>query len=83
MNYFILILVAAILILDVNCKDGYPIDGNACRYECWKNEYCDKLCKDKKGKDGYCYGWNLMCWCNGLPDKEAIKTNQKCNGKRK
>nr|F8UWP3.2 RecName: Full=Alpha-toxin CvIV4; Flags: Precursor [Centruroides vittatus] len=83
MNYFILILVAALLILDVNCKkDGYPVEHSGCKYTCWKNEYCDKVCKDLKGEGGYCY-INLTCWCTGLPDNVPLKTNQRCNGKRK
>uniref|UniRef100_A0A2I9LPC6 NaTx n=1 Tax=Centruroides hentzi TaxID=88313 RepID=A0A2I9LPC6_9SCOR len=81
MNYFIFTLLAALLILDVNCKkDGYPVGGDQCRYNCWKNEYCDGICKQKKGEGGYCYGWNLSCWCTGLPDDTNTKMDPFCQG---
>ncbi|XP_023228501.1 alpha-toxin CvIV4-like [Centruroides sculpturatus] len=81
MNYFILLFVATFLLLDVNCKkDGYPVDANNCKFECWGNEYCDKLCKGKRAESGYCWKWKLSCWCEGLPDDEPIKTSDRCYG---
>nr|ABX76752.1 neurotoxin LmNaTx4 precursor [Lychas mucronatus] len=79
MNNLIIIAVASWLVLGALCKkDGYPYDGNNCKYDCWKNEYCDDLCKKKKGASGYCYALNLSCYCYGLPDKEKTSVKTKC-----
>ncbi|XP_023237823.1 beta-toxin CeII8-like [Centruroides sculpturatus] len=79
MNYFVLIFVAALLMLGVNCKkDAYPVDGSNCRYPCWRNAYCDELCKKRFAESGYCYTWSLWCWCIGLPDNTRTQVNAGC-----
>nr|ACD11820.1 hypothetical protein [Isometrus maculatus] len=81
MKYLILITVASLLALGAVCKkDGYPYDDKECKYDCWKNEYCNDLCKKKKGESGYCYALNLSCYCYGLPDKEKTSRTGKCRG---
>uniref|UniRef100_A0A2I9LPA5 NaTx n=1 Tax=Centruroides hentzi TaxID=88313 RepID=A0A2I9LPA5_9SCOR len=84
MNYFILILVAALLILDVDCKkDAYPLKKDGCTYDCWRNAYCDQVCKDLKAEGGYCYAWRLFCWCTGLPDNVRSHNEATCRSKSK
>uniref|UniRef100_A0A2I9LPD4 NaTx n=1 Tax=Centruroides hentzi TaxID=88313 RepID=A0A2I9LPD4_9SCOR len=69
MNYFIFILVAALLISDVNCGfNTFPTDANGCRYFCKKDEYCDKLCKEKGAEGGHCAELYGGCWCINLYD---------------
>nr|D9U2A0.1 RecName: Full=Neurotoxin LmNaTx10; Flags: Precursor [Lychas mucronatus]ABX76758.1 neurotoxin LmNaTx10 precursor [Lychas mucronatus] len=82
MNFLIFIAVASSLALGALCKkEGYPYDGNNCRYICFRNQYCDDLCKKLKGESGYCYGWNQSCYCYGLPDTEKTKPDKRCHSK--
>nr|P0C5F0.1 RecName: Full=Kurtoxin-like I; Short=KLI; AltName: Full=Toxin PgKL1 [Parabuthus granulatus] len=60
--------------------DGYPVDNWNCKRICWyNNKYCYDLCKGLKADSGYCWGWTLSCYCEGLPDNARIKRGGRCN----
>nr|WDU65885.1 putative NaTx Tcis40 [Tityus cisandinus] len=85
MNYLTLIAVASLLTAGTESKkDGYPVKEGDCAFPCgYDNEYCDKLCKERKADSGYCYWGNILCYCYGLPDKAAIKGYGRCRPGKK
>nr|P59864.1 RecName: Full=Beta-insect depressant toxin BotIT6; Short=Insect toxin 6 [Buthus occitanus tunetanus] len=60
--------------------DGYPKQKNGCKYDCIiNNKWCNGICKMHGGYYGYCWGWGLACWCEGLPeDKKWWYETNKC-----
>ncbi|XP_023235253.1 beta-neurotoxin Css9-like isoform X2 [Centruroides sculpturatus] len=69
MKLFILI-VASLLIIGVQSKDGYPMNHEGCKEYCViSSRYCEIICvKFMKAKKGYCYFLKLACYCEGLPE---------------
>nr|P0CI51.1 RecName: Full=Neurotoxin LmNaTx19; Flags: Precursor [Lychas mucronatus] len=79
MNHLILIVAMCLMVIGVQClKDGYLYDDVDCKFSCWDNEYCRKLCKSKKAVGGYCWRWRFSCYCTGLPDNEKTEGTYKC-----
>nr|ACJ23128.1 putative depressant toxin Tx695 [Buthus occitanus israelis] len=72
MKLLLLLIIAASMLIEgfVNA-DGYIRNGKGCWVRCPLRVDCNKLCKQHGGYYGYCY--NLGCWCEGLPEKEAYK----------
>nr|P81504.1 RecName: Full=Insect toxin AaHIT5; Short=AaH IT5; Short=AaIT5; Short=Insect toxin 5 [Androctonus australis] len=55
--------------------DGYIKRHDGCKVTCLINDnYCDTECKREGGSYGYCYSVGFACWCEGLPDDKAWKS---------
>uniref|UniRef100_A0A2I9LPA6 NaTx n=1 Tax=Centruroides hentzi TaxID=88313 RepID=A0A2I9LPA6_9SCOR len=80
----LILIIASLLLIGVECKSGYPMTRDGCKISCViNNTYCDNECKQKKASSGYCYFLGLACYCDGLPEDAEVweSSTNKCGGK--
>nr|P68725.1 RecName: Full=Insect toxin 2-13; AltName: Full=LqhIT2-13; Flags: Precursor [Leiurus quinquestriatus hebraeus] len=78
----LLIITASMLIEGLVNADVYIRRHDGCKISCTVNDkYCDNECKSEGGSYGYCYAFG--CWCEGLPNDKAWKSETNtCGGKK-
>nr|P0C5I9.1 RecName: Full=Beta-insect depressant toxin Lqh-dprIT3g; Flags: Precursor [Leiurus quinquestriatus hebraeus] len=85
MKLLLLLTISASMLIEglVNA-DGYIRGGDGCKVSCVINHvFCDNECKAAGGSYGYCWGWGLACWCEGLPaEREWDYETDTCGGKK-
>uniref|UniRef100_A0A1V1WBP7 Putative Na+ channel toxin n=1 Tax=Superstitionia donensis TaxID=311983 RepID=A0A1V1WBP7_9SCOR len=47
--------------LRISKHGGYPKQSNGKLYSCWKDEYCEGICKQHDAAYGYCYASSCYC----------------------
>ncbi|XP_023211611.1 putative beta-neurotoxin RjAa12f [Centruroides sculpturatus] len=80
----LILIIAFVLLIGVECKDGYPMDSKGCKISCVINDkLCDIECTLRGASSGSCYSWGLACWCKGLPENAEVwdSDTNKCGGK--
>uniref|UniRef100_A0A2I9LPA0 NaTx n=1 Tax=Centruroides hentzi TaxID=88313 RepID=A0A2I9LPA0_9SCOR len=78
----LILIVASLMIMGVQSKDGYPMNHEGCKIPCLvNNRYCEIQCVTfLKAKKGYCYFWRIACYCEGLPEHAPVwdRATNKC-----
>nr|P0DUI3.1 RecName: Full=Beta-toxin Ct25; Flags: Precursor [Centruroides tecomanus] len=80
----LILIIASVLLIGVECKDGYPKNSEGCKISCViGNTFCDTECKMLKASSGYCWTLGLACYCEGLPENVEVwdSATNKCGGK--
>nr|P0DUI0.1 RecName: Full=Beta-toxin Ct13; Flags: Precursor [Centruroides tecomanus] len=78
----LILIIASVLLIGVECKDGFPVDSEGCiLLPCATRAYCSVNCKFMKGSGGSCD--TLACHCKGLPEDAKVqdKPTNKCGRK--